>query len=93
MLIDAAAMLGVVMILVTYSLVQLDRMDVKNISYSLFNSLGAGLILVSLTVDFNMAAFIIEMCWLLISLFGIYSSVKKSHQVQNIHDHGPDGNT
>ncbi len=77
MLFDAIGMLGVLMILVTYSLVQLDRINVRNISYSVVNALGAGLILVSLTVDFNLSAFVIECCWLLISMAGIYSSFKK----------------
>ncbi|WP_419902911.1 CBU_0592 family membrane protein [Kiloniella sp.] len=77
MLIDAIGMLGVSMILSTYALVQLDRIDVKNISYSLVNALGAGLILISLAVDFNLSAFVIESCWLLISIGGIYASLKK----------------
>ncbi len=77
MLFDAIGMLGVSMILMTYALVQLDRMNVRNIGYSLVNALGAGLILVSLTVDFNLSAFVIESCWLLISVVGIYASFMK----------------
>jgi hypothetical protein len=77
MLFDVIGMLGVSMILTTYTLVQLDHIDVRNISYSLLNALGAGLILVSLTVDFNLSAFVIEICWLFISIFGIYSSFRK----------------
>lgn len=78
MLFDAIGMLGVLMILMTYTLVQLDRIEVRRISYSLINALGAGLILVSLRVDFNLSAFVIESCWLLISMFGIYSSFRKN---------------
>lgn len=82
MLFDAIGMLGVLMILTSYTLVQLDRINVRNISYSLVNALGAGLILISLTVDFNLSAFVIESCWLLISMAGIYSSFKKSRARQ-----------
>ena len=82
MLFDAIGMLGVLMILTAYTLVQLDRIDVRNISYSLVNALGAGLILISLTVDFNLSAFVIESCWLLISMAGIYSSYKKNRARQ-----------
>jgi hypothetical protein len=78
MLFDAIGVLGVLMILTTYTLVHLDRIEVRSISYSLVNALGASLILVSLTVDFNLSAFIIETCWLLISMFGIYSSLRKN---------------
>lgn len=77
MLFDAIGMLGVSMILAAYALVQLDRIDVKNINYSLANALGAGLILISLMVDFNLSAFVIESCWLLISIGGIYASYRK----------------
>ena len=78
MLFDAIGMLGVSMILTTYTLVQLDRINVKNISYSLVNAVGAGMILVSLTADFNLSAFVIESCWMLISMVGIYSSFRKN---------------
>jgi hypothetical protein len=78
MLFDAIGMLGVSMILASYALVQLDRINVKNINYSLANALGAGLILISLTVDFNLSAFVIESCWLLISMGGIYASYRKN---------------
>ncbi|MCC3862045.1 CBU_0592 family membrane protein [Pseudemcibacter aquimaris] len=75
---DIIGMTGVVMILVVYSLVQLDRMDVKSLLYSLVNALGAIFILISLTVSFNMASFVIEIAWLMISLFGIFQAIKKS---------------
>ena len=77
MLFDVIGMLGVSMILTTYILVQLDRINVRNTSYSLLNALGAGLILVSLYVDFNLSAFVIESSWMLISIFGIYSLIRK----------------
>jgi len=77
MLFDMIGMLGVLMILATYTLVQLDRINVRHISYSLINALGAGLILVSLTVDFNLSAFVIEISWLLISLAGAFSAFRK----------------
>ena len=77
MLFDAIGMLGVAMILTTYTLVQLDRINVRKPGYSLINALGAGLILVSLMVDFNLAAVVIESSWLLISLFGVGASLSK----------------
>ena len=39
--------------------------------YSALNALGAALIIVSLLFDFNLSAFIIELFWVIISLFGI----------------------
>jgi hypothetical protein len=62
---------GVVAILATYALVQLDRMAVRDLSYSLLNALGAVFILVSLMFDFNLSSFVIEVVWLMISVYAI----------------------
>jgi hypothetical protein len=62
---------GVVAILATYALVQLDRMAVRDLSYSLLNALGAVFILVSLMFDFNLSSFVIEVFWLVISVYAI----------------------
>jgi len=77
-LFDAIGMLGVFMILAVYSLVQLDKMDVKGLFYSIINAVGAVFILISLTVTFNMASFVIECAWLVISLFGIFQALKRA---------------
>ena len=62
---------GVVAILATYSLVQLDRMAVRDLNYSLLNALGAVFILISLMFDFNLSSFVIEVVWLVISVYAI----------------------
>ena len=46
-------------------------------AYSFFNALGAGLVLISLWIDFNLSAFIVEGFWVLISMVGIYKSFKR----------------
>lgn len=80
MLFNAIGLLGVVMILVTYGLVQVDRIDVKGMRYSFFNAFGALLILISLYVNFNLSAFVIELSWLLISIFGILNAFKRKRK-------------
>ncbi|MBT5767359.1 MAG: hypothetical protein P8H57_04325 [Emcibacteraceae bacterium] len=77
-LFDAIGVLGVFIILAVYSLVQLDKMDVKGLFYSIINAVGAVFILISLTVTFNMASFVIECAWLVISLFGIFQALKRT---------------
>jgi len=77
MIFDAVGMVGVLMILVTYGLVQMDRINVKGLRYSFFNGLGALLILISLYIDFNLSAFIIEAAWLLISIFGMINAFRR----------------
>jgi hypothetical protein len=68
---DFVGSLGVFIIIFTYVLLQAEKIRSETLQYSLFNALGASLIIVSLLYDFNFPAFIVEFFWLLISLFGI----------------------
>ena len=68
---DILGTLGVAVIIVTYVLLQAERIRSDSLYYSLLNSIGASLIIVSLYFNFNFPAFIVEFFWLLISLFGI----------------------
>lgn len=68
---DIIGTLGVAVIVVTYVLLQLERVRSEQLSYSLLNAAGASLILVSLYYSFNLPSFIVEFFWLAISLFGI----------------------
>ncbi len=68
---DLLGIIGVVLILATYMLLQLEKLSATSFLYSATNGLGASLILVSLTYEFNLSAFLIEAFWLLISTYGI----------------------
>jgi hypothetical protein len=68
---DLLGIIGVVLILATYMLLQLEKLSATSFLYSATNGLGASLILVSLIYEFNLSAFIIEAFWLLISIYGI----------------------
>jgi hypothetical protein len=68
---DFVGNVGVVLILLTYLLLQTGRVSSRSAIYSALNALGALLIMVSLCFEFNLSAFIIEFFWLLISLVGL----------------------
>lgn len=68
---DFVGTIGTAVIIVTYILLQTERIKSASLLYSLLNFTGAGLILVSLLFSFNFPAFMVEFFWLLISLFGI----------------------
>ena len=68
---DLLGNVGVAMILIAYMLVQLGRLDARGLVASLVNAAGAGLVVLSLSVDFNLSAFVVETMWCLISLFGV----------------------
>jgi hypothetical protein len=68
---DFAGNVGVAMMIVAYLLLQLRRLGSTDLLYSVLNISGAALVLVSLWLDFNLSAFIIELFWIAISLIGI----------------------
>ena len=72
---DLAGFIGVVLIVVAYLLLQLDKLPSSSLKYSLLNAAGALLIIVSLVFKFNLAAFIVEAFWFLISLLGLWRSL------------------
>ena len=68
---DLVGNLGVVLVLGSYLLVQMGRLDMRRPAYSGSNALAALLIIVSLLYDFNLSSFLIEIAWFLISLYGL----------------------
>ena len=68
---DILGTLGVAIIVLTYILLQTERVRSDQLAYSLMNAVGAALILISLYFDFNLPSVVVEVFWLIISLFGI----------------------
>ena len=69
---DFLGNVGVVVLIVTYLMLQLNKLRSDGLAYSLLNAIGASLIVVSLLYDFNLSALLMEVFWVLISLVGIY---------------------
>jgi hypothetical protein len=68
---DIIGSVGVGLIILTYILLQLEKLRSTDLLYSVVNCAGASLILISLYYSFNFPSFIVEFFWLLISLFGV----------------------
>ena len=68
---DLVGSVGVTIIIVTYVLLQIERIKSESLLYSTLNAVGATLVLISLVYSFNFAAFIVEFFWVLISIYGI----------------------
>ena len=71
-LLDLVGNVGVVVLMIAYLMLQLNKLRSDGLAYSLANAFGASLIVVSLLVNFNLSAFIMEVFWVLISFVGIY---------------------
>ena len=69
---DFVGNIGVVVLMVTYLMLQLNKLSSNSLAYSVLNAAGAGLIGVSLLFDFNLSALLMEVFWVLISFVGIY---------------------
>jgi hypothetical protein len=70
-LFDLAGFFGVLLIVIAYLLLQLDKLPSSALSFSLLNAAGSLLIMLSLIFKFNVSAFLIEVFWFLISLIGL----------------------
>ncbi len=68
---DFLGFLGDGIIIVTYVMLQAEKLASENALYSLLNAVGASLIILSLIYKFNFAAFIVEFFWVLVSLYGL----------------------
>ena len=71
-LLDLIGNVGVVVLMIAYLMLQLNKLRSDGLAYSLLNAAGACLIVLSLLVNFNLSAFIMEVFWVLISCVGIY---------------------
>ena len=68
---DIIGLSGVALLIVTYALLQLDRIDPKGFWYSFNNLIVAILVTVSLIYTPNLASIVIEIFWFIISLYGL----------------------
>jgi len=69
---DLVGNIGVVVLIVAYLMLQLNKLSSDGLAYSVLNAAGASLIVVSLLFDFNLSALLMEVFWVLISFVGIY---------------------
>jgi hypothetical protein len=69
---DWAGYIGVVLVLLAYLLLQARALPGHGLVYQLMNLFGAlGVMLSLMFGSFNLPAFLMELAWLLISLYGI----------------------
>ncbi len=68
---DLVGTIGVIIIIIVYFLLQIGRMRADGFLFSLINALGALMIIYSLMHKWNLASFLMEGTWFIISLFGV----------------------
>ena len=68
---DVVGLLGAVLIVGLFLLLQLGRVGPQSLAYSVWNGIGALLVIVSLLDRFNLGAFLVDFAWLVVSGFGV----------------------
>lgn len=68
---DSIGLLGVFITLVAYILLTIEKVASQSFMYIGLNALGSLMILYSLIYDWSLAAFVMESCWFLISIYGL----------------------
>ena len=73
---DWTGIAGTLMVLAAFYLLQAGRVSGTGLVYQLLNLFGAGGVLVSLWGNFNVSVFVLEVAWMVVSLYGIVRSLR-----------------
>ena len=76
---DVVGTVGVLIIVLAYLLLQVERINPKSLEYSLSNAIGSIMILYSLMEHWNLASVVIEVFWIMISLYGVYKYFRRKY--------------
>ena len=77
---DWIGILGTLMVLGAFFLLQAGKIHGNRLAYQLLNLLGAAGVLASLVGKFNFPVFLLEGAWIVISLYGIVRTLRKGSQ-------------
>ena len=69
-------LIGTLLVLLAFFLLQAQRLHGNGPAYQLLNAVGAAAIIVSLFHAFNLASMLLEIAWLLISVYGMIRSFR-----------------
>ncbi len=71
--------IGMLFIVYAYFLLQTRKVQHSSLKFQIFNLIGAILLIISLLVHFNLGSFLIEIFWIIITIYGIIKNrVKKA---------------
>lgn len=79
---DWVGLLGTVMILGGFALLQAGKLSGTGLVYQLLNLFGAAGVLVSLLGTFNLSVFLLEAAWIAVSIYGIARSFKQKAEAK-----------
>jgi len=75
---DIIGLIGVLLTLIAYFLLQIEAIKSESLSYSFINVVGSLLIFCSILKTWNLSAAVMETSWLLISIYGCIKYFSKT---------------
>lgn len=85
-MLDIIGIIGVLLVLIDYFLLQTERIHSNQLIYPLLNFIGGILITISLFKDWNLAAFLMETSWVAVSAWGIWHVMQKKKKKESKND-------
>ena len=73
---EIVGLVGVALVLLAYFGLQAGKLRGDGVTFQVANILGAGGIAVSLIYDFNLSAMVIELAWIVISVYGLVRGIR-----------------
>ena len=77
LLADLIGMSGTCLVVLAFFAIQLEKISAQGPVYNLLNLTGATLLLISLSINFNLASFVIELFWIGASLVGLVKLLQR----------------
>ena len=82
---DWAGYIGVALVLLAFLLLQARKLHGNGLVYQLMNVLGAiGVMLSLLFGNFNASAFVMQVAWLLIGIYGMTNSARVRRELKDV---------
>lgn len=69
--------MGMLCVVLAFHMTVSGRWSSQSRKYNVVNLIGAVLLIISLTIHFNLGSFVIEIFWIIISIRGILQSTKE----------------
>jgi hypothetical protein len=73
---DIAGFAGSALILIAFAYVNILKRS-PDMTFNLLNLVGAALLAVSLSINYNLPALLLEAAWMLIALYGIFTGLRE----------------
>ncbi len=80
---EILGLIGAGLYILSYAILQYRRRFARTMAYSLLNLFASSLVLISVFYFWNSSSFVIQIFWIIISLFGVHKCLLVAHRKRN----------